>query len=83
VVKYLVLGATGLLGSKLFELLDGCHGTYYKTLPDQNMRLHYWDSSNIVSLQKLVDEIQPNVIINCIGFSNVDQCEFFPKKIGD
>jgi dTDP-4-dehydrorhamnose reductase len=80
VVKYLVLGATGLLGSKLFELLDGCHGTYYKTLADQNMRLHYLDSSNIVSLQKLVDEIQPNVIINCIGFSNVDQCEFFPEK---
>jgi dTDP-4-dehydrorhamnose reductase len=80
VLKYLVLGATGLLGSKLFELLEGCHGTYYKTVTGPNTRLHYLNSSNIVSLHKLVDEIQPNVIINCIGFSNVDQCEFFPEK---
>jgi|LauGreSBDMM110SN_4_FD.fasta_scaffold25558_2 dTDP-4-dehydrorhamnose reductase len=80
VVKYLVLGATGLLGSKLFELLEECHGTYYKTLTGPNLRLHYLEFSNLVSLQNLVDEIEPAVIINCIGFSNVDQCEFFPEK---
>jgi dTDP-4-dehydrorhamnose reductase len=31
-------------------------------------------------LSQLLEEIQPDVVINCIGFTNVDDCEKFPEK---
>jgi len=31
-------------------------------------------------LSQLLEEIQPDVVINCVGFTNVDECEKFPEK---
>ena len=91
--RILVLGASGLLGSRIYlHLLNqySVFGTSFRN----NM-----DNSSFINIDvhdpKFTDkisEIRPHIIINCIAFTNVEQCEIekdsawnlnaeFPKKI--
>jgi dTDP-4-dehydrorhamnose reductase len=84
-VKVLVLGADGFLGKRLlsFERL-GVHlqGTSRKVKENQN--LFFLDANDINSVYNLLKNNKPNIVINCIGYANVDLCErdsAYAKKI--
>jgi dTDP-4-dehydrorhamnose reductase len=77
---YLILGATGLLGSKLKQSIPKSYGTYFKTLPKNSNNFYYFDGQNYQSFVEILKIVKPHVVINCIGFTDVDQCENLPEK---
>ena len=78
--KILVLGASGSLGSRIHQSIDNSYGTFFSYLPMNISNLYYLDVLKLNKFSELLEEIQPDVVINCIGFTNVDNCEKFPEK---
>jgi len=80
--RVLVLGATGLLGTNVYESYASKFetvGTYFQTQPAPGKNLHRLDASNFVDIYKLVEELCPTVIVNCMGLANVETCESRPE----
>lgn len=78
--KYLILGASGLLGTKLLTYLPQSHGTYFKNKTNMRINMSYLDMNNIKSFNFLLEKVKPDVVVNCTGMTNVDLCERFPEK---
>ena len=78
--KYLILGATGLLGSRLLREFADSHGTRYRNSLSFNNNLHYLEGGDADSFDTLLKKIRPDVVINCIGLANVDRCDTLPEK---
>lgn len=78
--KYLILGASGLLGSKLFAYLPQSHGTYFENKTNVGINMSFLDMNNPESFGFLLEKIKPDAVINCTGMTDVDLCERFPEK---
>jgi len=74
--KVMVLGADGFLGKRLlsFKRLGVyLQGTSRKVKENQN--LFFLDAKDINSVYNLLKNSKPRIVINCIGYANVDLCE--------
>ena len=82
--KVLITGASGLLGINLalttrargyevvgITLEPGIHG-----IPFEMMRL---DLTQPGVVEKVVDDVHPDIIINCVALTDVDHCEQIPE----
>jgi dTDP-4-dehydrorhamnose reductase len=78
--KILVLGASGQLGNRIMSDIENCVGTYNSHNNFMAPNFFELNTSDFEQFKKLVEAVQPNVIINCIGLTNVDMCEKFPEK---
>lgn len=78
--KILILGATGLLGSRILENFNYAVGTYFNSTRKSGETLYYLDGGDEKLLNEIVNKVRPDVIINCIGLANLDECEKFPEK---
>jgi dTDP-4-dehydrorhamnose reductase len=78
--KYLILGASGLLGSKLFHFFPESHGTFFGNKSKGSPNLSFLDVNCLEKVILLLETIQPDVVINCTGLTNVDKCENLPEK---
>jgi dTDP-4-dehydrorhamnose reductase len=78
--KFLVLGSSGYLGSRLFLELDNGFGTYSNKNFGPKSRMFHLDISESGDLESLLILLKPDVVLNCIGFTNVDSCENQPEK---
>lgn len=76
--QILVLGCTGMLGNAVMRFLSGTDGLKVwgtaRTLPDNRAALSYADRvisgidvENVDSLLRVMAQVQPTVVINCIG----------------
>ncbi len=82
-VRVLVTGSNGLLGQKLAELL--ARSPHYSLVlsssqaesvfSNDRIEYHQLDISQKAGVRALIDETEPNVIINAAALTNVDQCE--------
>ena len=79
VLKMLVLGVSGLAGSKIADQSSKeyeVYGTYNKRIPNikniTNLKLDLNDTDN---LKNQINKIQPDVIVNATALHNVDYCE--------
>ena len=76
-MKILILGSTGMLGSECKEVLSERHEVIAPT--KEELDIISWDGV-IETLQ----EVSPDVVLNCAGFTDVDACEtedFAVRKI--
>jgi dTDP-4-dehydrorhamnose reductase len=81
--RILITGSNGLLGQKLVELFS--RSTSYNLLltskqeqsvfQDDTLPYRQLDVSDKHEVRKVVDEIEPDIIINAAAMTNVDQCE--------
>ena len=81
-MRVLILGATGYLGSRLFNLYTNeaeVLGTFHRNI-STNTNMVYWESKKVAELANLLNHFKPDVVINCIGLGNVDSSEIFPEK---
>jgi dTDP-4-dehydrorhamnose reductase len=78
--KYLILGASGSLGAKLLHFFPKSHGTFFKSKSAAGISTRFLDLTNFKSLNLLLKEINPDVVINCSGMTSVDLCEQVPEK---
>jgi dTDP-4-dehydrorhamnose reductase len=72
--KIFVTGATGLLGSSLVPYLKKC-GYHVVTHARSTQADYRFDLSDRIALHQLLNQIEPSVIINLAGLTNVELCE--------
>jgi dTDP-4-dehydrorhamnose reductase len=78
--KYLVLGASGLLGTKLLSFFPQSHGTFFENRTRSSKDVSFLDVADINTFRLLLERVRPDVVINCTGITKVDLCEQFPEK---
>ena len=81
--KYLILGASGLLGEMLTMHFKHSHGTFFSNKSAIKNGRSFLNLSDTESLSALLDRERPNVVINCTGMTDVDMCELLPEKCWD
>ena len=79
--KLLLIGASGFLGNKIYQLAEDRHevyGTYNSHKPKlKNMlRLDVTEKSYVSELMR---DIRPDLVIDTHALSNVDYCELHPE----
>ena len=73
-MRILLIGSTGMLGSDCKEVLS----ENYEIIAPESKEL------DIISWDRVIEtlqEVNPDIILNCAGFSNVDACETEPFKV--
>lgn len=78
-MKILLLGATGLLGSTLGAFLAARHAQV-STHSRSKGAQYQADLTSPEEAVNLLRNVQPDVIINLIGLTNVDACEAQPSQ---
>ena len=68
--KILVTGATGQVGSEL-KVLAPCYSQLDWVFADRSVL----DLSDLKTISQVLDEIQPQIIINCAAYTAVDKAE--------
>lgn len=77
----LVLGSTGLLGSSLVDYLMSLNA--FRVQTHSNTHTNTTVKADLTSLEEtlqILDEIRPDIIINLIALTNVDECEEKPQR---
>jgi dTDP-4-dehydrorhamnose reductase len=81
-MKILVTGSNGLLGQKLTELLGNdssidlvATAARPAAIPISPGKFFLLDITNVESVNSLIDDVKPDVIINTAAMTQVDQCE--------
>ena len=77
--RILITGGMGQLGFSLYlklkELFD-----VYNTSKKETHKFNQLDVASSDQVQKILDELNPDVIINCASYNNVDQSELNKKE---
>ena len=79
--KVLILGSSGLLGSQIYKKLKNNKKI---KLFHNGLKKKKIDLLNSAKLRKLIISTCPNLIINSVGFTNIEKCEknkIISKKI--
>ena len=79
--RILVLGGAGFLGSNLINFLrEGydIQGTFFSS-KNHNVDLLKVDVTDLSNLKAAITSINPDIVINCVGLANVDECEKRPE----
>lgn len=74
--KVMVFGGDGFFGKRLLSIRRSgvyLQGTSRNINEDPN--LFFFDAKDVNSIYNLLKNNKPNVVINCIGYTNVDLCE--------
>jgi dTDP-4-dehydrorhamnose reductase len=72
-MKVLVTGAAGQLGVDVVSHLDATH--LVTPLPRGQL-----DISDLTAVRNAMDEIRPEVVVNCAAWTAVDECEADPER---
>ncbi|MDP3980231.1 MAG: dTDP-4-dehydrorhamnose reductase [Chlamydiota bacterium] len=67
--KILLIGACGMLGQDLIVVLQ----EHYKSV--SGIDIQEIDISKKSDVQKVIPQLNPDILINCAAFTQVDQCE--------
>ncbi len=81
--KVLILGSSGLLGSSIYRILNSRFevvGTHFKNVKQSVPNSIYLDTGSAGMFDDIVKKFLPQYVINCIGATNVEDCERFPEK---
>ncbi|MFW6437289.1 MAG: SDR family oxidoreductase [Halococcoides sp.] len=80
----LVLGAEGLLGSNVVRAADrrdwSVSGTYYAERPPFDCSLTELDVRETTALADVLDDRDPDAVVNCTAMTDVDGCEAAPEQ---
>ena len=68
-MKILILGSSGILGNKLFNVLKKKFKVYHNGIKSRKYELNH------KNLKILINKTNPNYIINCSAVTDIDYCE--------
>jgi dTDP-4-dehydrorhamnose reductase len=80
--KVLVLGASGLLGSHVFDTFSKSVetiGTYLNSTEHLKEKMYMLNASNHGDLDSFILDTAPTLVINCLGLTDVEACEMRPE----
>jgi dTDP-4-dehydrorhamnose reductase len=83
VVRVLITGSNGLLGQKLTELFSHissfnlmlCSRQDQSVFPEETLTYRKLDITSRTDVKKVIEEYEPDVIVNSAAITNVDACE--------
>ncbi len=80
--KLLIISASGLLGSKLYESCSENYEVYgtYNTHKPEFRNMHQLDVVKRDAIFRLFDEVKPDLVVDTHAVSNVDYCELHPEE---
>ncbi len=67
--KIFIIGSSGLLGNQLYHYIKKKHIVYNNGLKKRKFNLLKYNK-----IEKYINKIQPNLIINCSAITNIDYC---------
>ena len=83
-MRLLVVGANGLLGSNVVRAGQqrgwDVSGTYHSARPAFDIPLTQFDLRESDTLDNILSEHDPDVVINCAAMTDVDGCETTPEQ---
>ncbi|MCX6776227.1 MAG: dTDP-4-dehydrorhamnose reductase [Candidatus Micrarchaeota archaeon] len=80
--RILVIGATGLLGSRLMELGKESyemHGTYSRDKP-KGSNMHRMDVTKRDEVFSILEKVKPDCVADTAAITDVDYCETHPEE---
>ena len=80
--RILVIGAAGLLGSRLMDVGKGnyeMHGTY-KENKMKGSNLHHLDVTKREEVFSLLEKVKPDCVVDTAAITGVDYCETHPEE---
>ena len=78
----LIFGASGQLGSRVFRSFSRsseAYGTFFKSTITPTTKMIEIDAADEMKVRQLVGSLKPSKIINCLGLTNVEECEKRPE----
>ena len=78
----LIFGASGLLGSRVFSSFSNTFetfGTFFRSSIISTSKMLELDATNKFKIRQMVIDLKPSRIINCLGLTNVEECESRPE----
>ena len=75
-LKVIILGSSGILGRSIYSSLN----KKLIKVVDTGLKKRKYDFLKIKELEKLISKINPDVLINCSGLTDIDFCERNKKK---
>lgn len=69
-MKILILGSTGMLGHVVKRYFENKNYEVYATTREKNDPLYFDLNVDIKKLEKIISELKPDAVINCIGVLN-------------
>lgn len=81
--KVLILGSSGLLGSNLLRSFSSEYevvGTHFTNKPNTENESIHLDVAVPGMLERVIQTVSPQYVINCIGATSVEECERLPEK---
>ncbi len=76
-MKYLIIGASGLVGSALLRATGDAVGTYRTR---QRPGLRHLDAADSGALRRLLDDVRPDLVLFPAAEPNVEWCEAHPAE---
>ena len=77
--RIIIIGGSGLLGINWAfrrRELDEVHiTTYKKNVCLEGIKTHTLDASDFIALTNLLEFVEPDLIINCVGLTDIEVCE--------
>jgi len=80
--KILIIGASGLLGNKLYQLASSeyqVYGTFNTHMPELK-NIYQLDVTKREDVFKIIENIRPDYVIDTHALHNVDYCELHPEE---
>jgi len=77
-VDFLVFGGRGLLGQAFIRVLKSSSKSYIATKTNSDAscsNMIVYDVFSAIDLSRFIEEINPKIILNCIGSTNIEYCE--------
>ena len=77
-MKFLVTGSAGLVGSQVVkDLVEQNHTVYscYNESKPENGIATEFDLTNLSAIEKITQEVKPDIVIHLGAMTGVDQCE--------
>lgn len=75
-LKVIILGSSGILGSSIYSSLN----QKFIKVVDTGFKKRKYNFLKIKELEKLISKINPDVLINCSGLTDIDHCERNKKE---
>ena len=77
--RVLIIGGSGMLGYEVFAKFQNIFNVVSTSFNNKNNSFKFLDITNRNQVKNICDYFNPNVVVNCAAFTDVDLCESHKK----